>query len=284
MRVCLVQYNPTYPKVGLLDAYNEVVETYMWGFAALGYAVERRINCFDSEALNIVFGYSVPYQLGLLDSFPESTIFFNLEQYAGKSLVDTSVHYLVNKFQIWDYSLGNVATLNALNPKYPVFYAQISYAPILEKVPKGLEQDIDVLCYGDLTAERGATVRRVAATRPDLTGLSAMILCNVWGAQRDEFIARSKVVASVPRGNIFEIVRISYLLANKKAVVCEYRDDLQIESDLSQGIPIVASVQEFRSECQALVENDLERGRYAEQGYEIFRQRDIRQVIKQFFN
>jgi hypothetical protein len=284
MKVCLIQYNPAFPKAGLLDAYNEVVESYMWGFAALGYAVERRINCFDADALNIVFGFSVPYQLGLLDTFPENTIFFNMEQYVGKPLVNTSVHYLANKFQIWDYSLGNVATLNALSPKYPVFYAPISYAPILEKVPKGVEQDIDVLCYGDLTAERGATVRRVAAKRPDLTGLSAMILCNVWGTQRDEFVARSKVVASVPRGNIFEIVRISYLLSNKKPVVCEYRDEMEIEEDLRNGNPIIAGVEDFRNKCQELIDNDAERARYAEQGYEIFRQRDIRTVIKQFFS
>jgi len=283
MKVCLIQYNPAYPKVGLLDAYNEVVETYLWGFAALGYAVERRINCFDADALNIVFGFSIPYQLGLIDTFPANTIFFNLEQYVGKPLVNTSVHYLACKYQIWDYSLGNVACLNALNPKYPVYYAPISYAPVLEKVPAGMEQDIDVLCYGDLTLERGATVRRVATSRSDLTGLSAMILCNVWGKQRDEFIARSKVIASVPRGNIFESVRISYLLANKKAVVCEHRDEMEIEEDFRHGNPIVASVMEFRNTCQALVENDAERTRYAEQGYELFRQRDIRDVIKRFF-
>ncbi len=221
MKVCLVQYNPVYPKPCQLDAYNEVVESYLWGFTALGHEVKRLINHCDPNALNIVFGFMIPYQLKLLDSFPPNTIIFNMEQGVRKAWINSNVHYALGKYQWWDYSLGNVAALNALNPKFPVYYAKTAYAPILEKLPPHAAPDIDVLYYGHLTADRTAILENISSQRGDLSGLSVTTLSNVWDKQRDEFIARSKIVVNLSRDNsyIFEIVRVSYLLANKKAVV-----------------------------------------------------------------
>lgn len=283
MKICLVQYNPFYPKVGILDAYNEVVESYHWGFAALGHSVERRVNHFDPQALNIVFGFQIPLQLGLIDSFPDNTIFFNMERYAGKSLFGTGAHHVANKFQIWDYSQANVDTWNLLGPKFPAYYAKTAYAPNLEKVPSGLEQDIDVLYYGNITPDRFDALHHIAGLRPDLTGLSVMTLCNVWGKQRDEFIARAKVVVNFSRGNIFEIVRVSYLMANRKAVICDYSDELEIEADLRGGGLNFVKTADIQAACLALVEDDAKREAYALQGYELIKQRDIRTVITDFF-
>ncbi len=283
MKICLVQYNPCYPRVGILDAYNEIIESYLWGFSALGFTVERRINCFEPLALNIVFGFQIPLQLGLIDTFPENTIFFNLERYAGASLTGTSAHYVAGKYQIWDYSLGNVASWNAVKPKFTAYYAMTAYAPNLEKVPTNPEQDIDVLYYGNLTPDRVASLHSIAGLRKDLSGLSVMTLCNVWGKQRDEFIARAKVIVNFSRGNIFEIVRVSYLLANKKAVLCDYSDELEIEEDLRHGALKFVRTQDIQTACMALVEDDAERQRYAEEGFELFKKRDIRKVIADFF-
>ncbi|MCV2360810.1 hypothetical protein LNV08_17695 [Paucibacter sp. TC2R-5] len=284
MKICLVQYNPFYPKIGILEAYNEVVESYHWGFAALGHSVDRRVNHFDPEALNIVFGFQIPMQLGLIDTFPANTIFFNMERYAGKSLFGTGAHHVANKFQIWDYSQANVDTWNLLSPKFPAYYAKTAYAPNLEKIPRGLEQDIDVLYYGNITPDRFDSLHNIAGLRPDLTGMSVMTLCNVWGKQRDEFIARSKVVVNFSRGNIFEIVRVSYLMANRKAVVCDFSDDLEIEADLRGGGLNFVKTADIQAACLALVEDGTKRETYALQGYELIKRRDIRTVITDFFN
>lgn len=180
--------------------------------------------------------------------------------------------------------------MNALNPKFPVYYAKIAYAPNLEKVSAGVEQDIDVLYYGKIAdAARFDTLYEIAKMRPDATGLSVMTLSNVWGKQRDEFIARSKVIVNISHCTIFEIVRVSYLLANKKAVVCAYTGELEIgeldiEDDMRNGALKLVKTSEAQGACQALVEDDAVRAQYAEQGYELFRQRDIRDVIRQFFN
>lgn len=284
MKICLVQYNPSYPKAGILDSYNEVVESYHWGFAALGHSVERRVNHFDPEALNIVFGFQIPVQLGLIDSFPANTIFLNMERYAGKSLFGTSAHYVANKFQIWDYSQANVDTWNLLNPRFPAYYAKTAYSPNLEKMPYGIEQDIDVLYYGNITPDRFDALHNIAGLRPNLTGLSVMTLCNVWGKQRDEFIARAKVVVNFSRGNIFEIVRVSYLMANRKAVVCDFSEDLEIEADLHGGGLTFVKTADIQAHCLALVEDDAKREAIALQGYELIKRRDVRDVITAFFD
>jgi ABC-type uncharacterized transport system permease subunit len=59
MKICLVEISLAYPKLGSLSAYNEVIESFLWGFHALGFSVVRRVNIHDAEARNIVFGY--PY-------------------------------------------------------------------------------------------------------------------------------------------------------------------------------------------------------------------------------
>lgn len=288
MKICLVQYSPFYPKVGMLDSYNEVIESYAWGFAALNHDVKRLINCFDPDALNIVFGWQMPFQLGLIDTFPINTIFFNFERYTNRERTSpaiTFLAYVASKYQIWDYSQDNVVIVNALNPMFPAYYAKIAYAPNLEKVPTGVEPDIDVLYYGKLSPYRYDALSKVADSRPNLTGLSVMTLTNVWGKLRDEFIARSKVIVNISHGGeIFEIVRVSYLLANKKAVVCVLGNGQEvIEGDLRSGALKFIMTSDVQSTCQALVEDDAARVLYAEQGYEIFRQRDIREVITNFF-
>jgi hypothetical protein len=293
MKICLVQYNPFYPKVGMLDSYNEVVESYVWGFTALGYDVKRLINHFDPDALNIVFGFFIPYQLGLIDTFPANTIFLNLERHTHfelATLINTPIDHVASKYQIWDYDQGNVAVINALNPKFPAYYAKISYAPNLEKIPNDAMPEIDVLYYGGLSSYRYDALSRVAAMRPDFSGLSVMVLRNVWGKLRDEFIARSKVIINISGsgsafgGSIFEIVRVSYLLANKKAVVCVKGDEHdQIEADLLSGPLKFVNTSEIQNTCQTLIEDDTTRAQYAEQCYDLFRKRDIREVITQYF-
>ena len=62
---------------------------------------------------------------------------------------------------------------------------------------------------------------------------------NVWGDIRDEMIGRSKLVLNLTgyhaKNTIFEIVRVSYLLANGKAVICQKRENVEIEPDILES-------------------------------------------------
>ena len=54
---------------------------------------------------------------------------------------------------------------------------------------------------------------------------------NAYGGKRDALIARAKVVLNIHyyAAQVFEIVRVSYLLANSKAVVTEIGPDTDLD-------------------------------------------------------
>ncbi len=260
----------------------QVVESYHWGFAALGHACTRRINSIDPEAVNIVFGTAIPIQLGLIETFPANTIFVNLERYSHRDLAGTTVEYVASRYQIWEYSRQNLVAWHKIRTRFPVYLAPISYAPNLEKIPRDVVQDIDVLYYGKLLPDRIDVLNEIASTKRDMSGMSLITMTNVWGAHRDEFIARAKVIANPSLGQIFEIVRVSYLLANRKAIVSTVAEDIEIDADL-KDVLCIAKQNEILDECEALVLDPEKRAAYAEQCYTTFKQRDVRKVIQDFF-
>ena len=111
-----------------------------------------------------------------------------------------------------------------------------------------------------------------------------MCLLGVYGAQRDEFIARSKIIINVSSQVNFEIVRVSYLLANRKAVVCVVDNQkLQIDKDLGNDCLKIVSPNDVYAACEKLLVDDVYRHSYAENCYNIFKKRDIGKVIENFF-
>lgn len=284
MKICLVEYNLAYPHPGSLSAYNEIVDSFYWGFLALGFVVERRVNYHNADARNIVFGYQIPIQLGLIDIYPADTIFFNLERLVGVDPADPWSKAVSSRFQIWDYSHSNMDFWNMLNPAYPVYFAKTSYAPILERISHDVPLDIDVLFYGSLTPTRLESLSKLAVMRRNLTGISICTLLYIYGKQRDDLIARSKVILNFSNGVNFEIVRVSYLLANRKAVLCiADGDGLEVEEDLKGGTLKFVRTHELLDVCQSLLDDDEGRENYASAGYEVFKLRDIRNVITGFF-
>ena len=283
MKICLVEYTLSYPNHGALSSYHDVLESYYWGFNALGFQVERRGNQIIGDAINIIFGYQIPIQLGLIDSYPENTIFINFERLAGGYSLEME-KIVGQRFQVWDYSDANMSIWKSIATKFPVYFAKIAYAPILEKVPSNVIQDIDFLFYGSLTPERREVISKITKMRNDLSHLSVVTLISIYGKQRDEFIARSKVVLNISHQVNFEIVRVSYLLANKKPVLC-YTDNkmLQVEEDLKDNCLKFVDANNVYDECELLISDQIYRDTYAEKCYQIFKNRDVMQVIKDFF-
>jgi hypothetical protein len=95
------------------------------------------------------------------------------------------------------------------------------------------EQDIDVLFFGTPSDRRLRILELLKAQ-----GVRVVARFNIWGAQRDELISRAKVVLNMHYypTHIFEIVRVSYLLANHKAGVSECDPDTEIEDDLRDAV------------------------------------------------
>ncbi len=110
----------------------------------------------------------------------------------------------------------------------------IGYMPGLSRKLNRPSEDIDVLFIGSLNRRRRAILSA-------LVGRSIVHVFNLYGPERDAVIARAKIVSNVHyyESKVFEIVRVSYLLANHKCVVSEVGQDDALETPFREGIRFV---------------------------------------------
>jgi hypothetical protein len=264
------------------EAYREVIDSVLWGLRQLGHDATYSVNVCRSQAINILFGGHLLPEL-LMNS-PEDTVYYNLEQISGHRQYDQSnptdtVKLIASRFQIWDYTGANMATWNSLNPRYAVKLVPIGYAPILTRIETAENQDIDVLIYGAVGQQRLAVFANLG--RLVNGGLSTVFASGLYGAGRDSLISRSKIVLNVnniSQSKIFEIVRVSYLLANAKAVVADVYPDSYIEADIADGV-IFVPTEMIAKTCWDLLADDARRTRLERQAFACITRRDIRLLL-----
>jgi hypothetical protein len=75
-------------------------------------------------------------------------------------------------------------------------------------------------------------------------------------------------------------VRVSYLLANRKAVVADIDVNTSIDDDIRPVVKLASSLQELLNQCDSLVRNELERTKLEELGFSSINRRDIRDILK----
>lgn len=136
-----------------------------------------------------------------------------------------------------------------------------------------------MLFYGTLDVRRKAVLDRLRAR-----GLRVESLFGVYGVRRDAWIARAKVVINMHQDaymqtRVFEIVRLSYLLGNKRAVVSERGVGLAEDRDLESGIAF-ADYGELVDRCVDLVGNESARRELGEPGYQAFSARDQAAAVR----
>ncbi|MGH7180185.1 MAG: hypothetical protein ACREJC_22595 [Tepidisphaeraceae bacterium] len=276
MRIHLCHIVPDARHHGLLG-YSEVIDTVRWGLTELGHEVTVRVNSIADEAINIAFGAQM-LSAEQIDALPDSTIVYFLEQSAQikPEHLRPACVAAARRLQIWDYSPANVATWNQLAPAKPPLVVPIGWAPILQRISKSTVQDIDVLHYGGPTNQR---LHALAELCHD--GVKVVWLCGLYGQARDDLIARSRIVLNINSGNgVFEIVRVSYLLANAKAVVSDLPGDCEIDDDLRDVIAF-APLDGIRATCSRLLGDDSERRRLETAGAEAIARRDIRGILRE---
>ena len=108
----------------------------------------------------------------------------------------------------------------------------ISFAPILGRIPKAVDQDIDVLMYGITNEQRLSAFHAFGRS-----GLTSVFLCGIFGEGRDALISRAKTVVNVGfyKSRIFEVARVSYLMANRKAVIADIQQGTAIDPEMTDG-------------------------------------------------
>jgi hypothetical protein len=256
-----------------LNGYKEVVESVIWGLRELGHTVESSENTFSQSATNIIFGAQM-LELEVVEKLPPSTIVYNFEQLRGAALLRPALVYAAANFKVWDYSEANAEAWRALKADCRI--VPVGYAEPLTRIPKAPVQDIDVLMYGTPGPDRMDAFYHLCQS-----GLKTVFVCGLYGKERDELIARSKLIVNINlySAKIFEVVRVSYLLANRKAVVADIDPATFIEEDIRAGICVVEPSM-LVLECNDLVNNDPRRKAIEESGFEAIRSRDIRPILE----
>jgi hypothetical protein len=239
------------------QAFTEVADAVREGLRDLGHEI-------TPDGQPIIFGPAL-----LMSAPAPNAILYNLEQvpdlvsdldkdqgWFGPRLID-----LFKRFEVWDYSQQNIDRLAARGIKAKL--VPIGYHPTLSRIIPALEQDIDVLFYGSVNMRRAKVLDGLVAR-----GLNVKSVFGVYGAKRDDLIARSKVVLNLHFYNaqVFEIVRCAYLLANRVAVMSE----TPVAPGLEHGI-CWADYDELVDICTNLVKNDRLRAMVAADGYADFR-------------
>jgi len=268
------------PRMHGLYGYKEVIETIAWGLQQLGHRATYAINERAAGATNIVFGAQVMPVAALAELAP-GTIIYNFEQ-----LRDVAVDRIRNEIRyyaqvphliIWDYSAANLPSWHALK-RPDVKVVPVGYAPILSRIPRAVRQDIDVLLYGMSGERRLQTFHGLSQL-----GLVTLFVSGLYGTARDELISRAKVVLNInlyAQMRIFEIVRVSYLLANRKAVVADLDANTSVEDDVRNAVRFASSLKDLTDLCARLVSDENERHALEERGFATMSRRDIKAILE----
>jgi hypothetical protein len=254
------------------EAFREVAEALHHGLLALGHDSVLTHRLDHDERRSIVLGSNLLPFYGLEP--PKNAILYNLEQvYEGSPWMTPALLALFRRYPVWDYSQANVERLAARQvPR--LTHVPIGYVPELTRIVPAPE-DIDVLFYGLVHERRRAVLEELHAR-----GFRVVWLTGVWGASRDAWIARSKIVINMHlyEAEIFEIVRVSYLLANRRAVVSERGAHPTEENDLESGIAF-AAYDELVDRCVELLRDERARSELGERGYRAFSARSQAAIL-----
>ncbi len=259
------------------EAVREVAESIHYGLLALGYDSILTPELDRSDRQYLIFCSNLLPHCPM-EILPGS-ILYNLEQVSPESTwFDPYLLSLFRQYPVWDYSLQNIERLAQLGIEH-VRYLPIGYVPQLTRIPQIAEdeQDIDVLFCGSLNDRR----RNVLMALQDW-GLKVEAVFGVYGAERDKLIARAKIILNLHyyEARVFEIVRVSYLLANRQFVISERGCDEQEEAEFAPGVVFV-DYEDIVAACLAYLEEPAERNRIAEAGFEIMSQRNMARYLKQ---
>jgi hypothetical protein len=257
-------------------------------FAEVGFLIKHSLvscgipcdiaaNDMAPGKINIIVGWHLLHFKKEYSSF--KYIPYQLEQLSPetwKAFAEDTVQVLSHAFRVWDYSEENISFLKKQGIN--ALHLPIGYHQSLEQIPQGRTKDIDILFFGSIGERR----KKILDNLLQLKKIRLQALFGVYGRERDEYIARSKIILNIHYypAKIFEAVRISYLLNNRCFVVSE-------ESDVNpyQGVTIpMFPYEQLADACCSFLgrDHDIERGRNAT--YEEFRQKfPMIDLIKKIF-
>lgn len=246
------------------ECFRELAETVNAGLNALGHDSVITDELSVPDRRSIVFGSNALAQLGSPAAFPVGSILYNLEQiYEESPWMTPDVIAAFRAHSVWDYSRSNIGALAGYG--VTAQHVPVGYAPSLSRISPSPSPDIDVLFVGSLGDRRLGILRAL-----ERRGARVVAVFGSYGPERDNVIARAKIVLNVHLHptKVFEIVRVSYLLANRCFVVSETGSDAGIESAFAGGVAF-ADYDRLVDTCLAYLRDPVGRRQVAARGFNI---------------
>jgi len=255
-------------------AFDEVAEGLSEAFSELGGSapIARHPSEWHGRS-PIVLGGNLLQHMPL--DIPPSSIILNLEQVVpGSDWLGSGYLALLKHHPVLDYSVQNHDQLCKAGISH-ARVLEIGYSPTLTRVPIDAEKDIDVLFYGSMSDRRQIALDHVIAA-----GLRVEELYDVYGSERDKKLARTKLVLNIHyhENGVFEVVRVSYLLANRVPVVSEGKPD---DAEWVLGAVQFAPYHRLAETCMALASDSTHRKELAETGFRRIASRRQSDFLKQ---
>ena len=249
------------------EAFREAAETVAHALLALGHDAILSDRTDHPDRRHIVFGANLITHLNLPHRLPPRSILYNLEQiYDHSPWLTRDLLALFRQHVVWDYSVANIAAL--ARHGVAARHVPIGYVPQLTRIAPAAQQDIDVLFVGSLVERRVAVLQALHDA-----GAHVVPVFGLYGQARDVLYARSKIILNLHLydAKVFEIVRVSYLLANRCLVVSERGSDPDGEAPFAGGVAF-AEYPALADTCLRLLADPAARARTAQRGFEIISQ------------
>jgi hypothetical protein len=273
--------------------FEELVCSLTWALEKLGYETTTYTNERpDQDHPTILLGANMlrnmpNYQI------PPMSVIYNLEQ------VDRCTSWfaeenpqllnLLRKYPTWDFTHQNVAQLEKWGVKATL--VPIGYTPRLTNVPFLPEEkrDIDVLFYGALNDRRQKLLDDLYTRGVKVINIGGKYRSSaappyamppMFGFNRDQYVARSKIILNLHyyECRMLEVVRISYLLANRCFVLSEPGAN-SMDNQPFDGGPVFALYDQLVEKCMRWLGTPEQRTRRAEAGFQLMRSMPTEQFV-----
>ena len=265
-------YVVSLPRYRHVLAFAELASALLQGLDELGFQTRFTQDPATIEGRVIVLAPHLIPRSGWRP--PADAILYNFEQASDASEWFSPVYLdLLRTHEVWDYARANVDYLSAHGVAARL--VPVGYASCLTGIPAEPE-DIDVLAYGAMSERRVAVLDQLRDR-----GVKVRRLFNVYGGRRDRYIARARIVLNIHTWGacLFEIVRVSYLLANGRFVISEEGTDPALEAPYRDAVAFAPYDRLVETTIAMLAEPDT-RARRAAAGFELFKARPEREFLR----
>ncbi|SDD18845.1 hypothetical protein SAMN04488509_101627 [Aquimonas voraii] len=254
-------------------AFAEVAESVHLALLALGHDSVLSTRLDNRRRRHIVFG---PHLLMRApQDLPPDSILYNLEQLGAGGPWDTPAYRaLLRAHTVWDYAPSNIAVL--ARDGILARHLPIGWMPQMRRIPEAPLRDVDVLFYGSVYERREPVLRALQAR-----GVRLRMLFNVYGAERDAWIARSRIVLNFHgyEACLFEAVRVSWLLGNGACVLSERGSDPALEADYREAVEFVEHAR-LVDACVDLLADAARQQQLREAGPRLMQRLDLRPTLQ----